>query len=103
MNIAKMMKQAQKMQADMARIQGELAKKTFEATAGGGAVKAVANGEGDLQSLTIDPAILKDADAEMLQDLIVTAVQEASQTAKQEAQKEMGKLTAGLNIPGLGF
>ncbi|MDR1191055.1 MAG: YbaB/EbfC family nucleoid-associated protein [Verrucomicrobiales bacterium] len=103
MNIAKMMKQAQKMQTDMARIQGELAKKTFEATAGGGAVKAVANGEGDLQSLTIAPELLKDADAEMLQDLIVSAVQEASQTAKKEAQKEMGKLTAGLGIPGLGF
>ena len=103
MNIAKMMKQAQKMQADMARIQEELAKKTFEATAGGGAVKAVANGEGELQSLTISPELLKDGDAEMLQDLIVTAVQEASQTAKKEAQKEMGKLTSGLNIPGLGF
>jgi DNA-binding YbaB/EbfC family protein len=100
MNIAKMMKQAQKMQADMARIQEELAKKTYEATAGGGAVKAVANGEGELQSLTIDPAILKDGDVEMLQDLIVTAVQEASQSAKKEAQKEMGKLTAGMNIPG---
>jgi DNA-binding YbaB/EbfC family protein len=103
MNIAKMMKQAQKMQSDMARIQEDLAKKTFEATAGGGTVKAVANGEGDLQSLTIDPAILKDGDVEMLQDLIVTAVQEAGQTAKKEAQKEMGKLTSGLNIPGLGF
>ncbi|MDR0533324.1 MAG: YbaB/EbfC family nucleoid-associated protein [Verrucomicrobiales bacterium] len=100
MNIAKMMKQAQKMQADMARIQEELAKKTYEATAGGGAVKAVANGEGELQSLTIDPAILKDGDVEMLQDLIITAVQEASQSAKKEAQKEMGKLTAGMNIPG---
>jgi DNA-binding YbaB/EbfC family protein len=103
MNIAKMMKQAQKMQADMARIQEDLAKKTFEATAGGGAVKAVANGEGELQSLTISPELLKDGDAEMLQDLIVTAVQEAGQTAKKEAQKEMGKLTSGLNIPGLGF
>jgi len=66
-------------------------------------VKAVANGEGELQSLTISPELLKDGDAEMLQDLIVTAVQEASQSAKKEAQKEMGKLTSGLNIPGLGF
>ncbi|MDR1304984.1 MAG: YbaB/EbfC family nucleoid-associated protein [Verrucomicrobiales bacterium] len=103
MNIAKMMKQAQQMQADMARIQQELAQKTFEAAAGGGAVKAVANGEGELQSLTIAPELLQDADVDMLQDLIVSAVQEASRTAKQTAQKEMGKLTAGLNIPGLGF
>ncbi|MDR1144773.1 MAG: YbaB/EbfC family nucleoid-associated protein [Verrucomicrobiales bacterium] len=103
MNIAKMMKQAQQMQADMARIQQELAQKTFTATTGGGAVKAVANGEGELQSLTIAPELLKDADVDMLQDLIVSAVQEAGRTAKQTAQKEMGKLTAGLNIPGLGF
>ena len=103
MNIAKMMKQAQKMQADMARIQADLAQKTYEAAAGGGAVKATVNGESELQALAIAPELLKDVDAEMLQDLIVTAVQEASQTAKAEAQKEMGRLTSGLNIPGLGF
>jgi nucleoid-associated protein EbfC len=101
--IAKMMKQAQKMQADAQRLQAELAAKTFEASAAGGAVKAVANGAGDLQSLAISPDLIKDAagDPDMLQDLILTAVREAVGKGRAEVQKEMSKLTAGLGIPGL--
>lgn len=102
MNIAKMMKQAQKMQGDMQRIQEDLAKRNYEATAAGGAVKATVGGDGELKSLFLSPDLLKEGDTEMLQDLIVTAVREASGTAKEEAAKEMGKLTAGLGIPGLG-
>ncbi len=103
MNIAKLMKQAQKMQADAARIQEELASRTYEATAGGGAVKAVSRGDGELLELKIDPQVIKDAadDAGMLEDLILTAIQEACGKAKVEAQAEMGKLTSGLGLPGL--
>jgi len=102
MNIAKMMKQAQQMQAQMQQVQAELAKRTYEATAGGNAVKAVASGDGELQSLTLSPEVIKDSanDPEMLQDLILTAVREASTKAKADAQKEMGKLTSGLGLPG---
>jgi nucleoid-associated protein EbfC len=102
MNIAKMMKQAQKMQGDMQRIQEDLANRNYEATAASGAVKAIVGGDGELKSLTLSPDLVKEGDAEMLQDLIVTAVREASAKAKTEAAQEMGKLTAGLGIPGLG-
>lgn len=102
MNIAKMMKQAQKMQSDMQRVQEELALRTYEASAAGGSIKAVVGGDGELKSLTLSPDILKEGDAEMLQDLIVTAVREATLLSKNEATKEMSKLTAGLGIPGLG-
>jgi DNA-binding YbaB/EbfC family protein len=102
MNIAKMMKQAQQMQSQMQRIQEDLAQRHYEATAGGGAVKAVVGGDGDLKSLTLSPDLVKDAagDPEMLQDLIVTVVREASGKAKAEAAAEMGKLTAGMGLPG---
>jgi DNA-binding YbaB/EbfC family protein len=102
MNIAKMMKQAQKMQGDMQRIQEDLAQRSYEASAAAGAVKATVGGDGELKSLILSPDLLKEGDAEMLQDLIVTAVREAGAKAKEEAAKEMGKLTAGLGIPGLG-
>jgi len=102
MNIAKMMKQAQKMQGDMQRVQEELALRNYEATAASGAIKAVVGGDGELKSLTLSPEIVKEGDAEMLQDFIVTAVREATELSKTEAAKEMGKLTAGLGIPGLG-
>ena len=102
MNIAKMMKQAQKMQADMQRMQEELAQQTFEGSAGGGVVKATAGGDGELKSLTISPDLLKGSDVEMLQDLIVTAVKQASDKGKQAAQSQMSKMTSGLGLPGLG-
>jgi len=104
MNIAKMMKQAQQMQSNLQKVQEDLAKRTYEATAGGGAVKAICTGEGHLQSLTISPEIVKEGDVEMLQDLILTAVQEVAEKARTEMQREMGKLTAGMGLPpGLGF
>jgi nucleoid-associated protein EbfC len=102
MNIAKMMKQAQQMQGKMQQIQEDLAKRTYEASAGGGAVKATASGDGELKSLTISPDLIKDAasDPDMLQDLILTAIREASAKAKTDAAAEMGKVTAGLGLPG---
>jgi DNA-binding YbaB/EbfC family protein len=103
MNIQKMLKQAQAMQAKMAETQEALAQQTIEASVGGGKVTATVNGAGDLISLQIDPSVVDPEDVEFLQDLIVSAVQEASTKAKEMAQSEMGKLTAGLNIPGLPF
>lgn len=103
MNPMKMMQQVQKMQADMARMQEELATRTYEASAGGGAVKATATGDGNLKSLTLSPEVVAAGDVEMLQDLIVTAVQEAVKKGRDDAQREIGKLTAGLKIPGLGL
>ena len=83
-------------------MQEELAKQTYEGSSGGGAVKAVATGDGELKSLTISPDLLKDGDVEMLQDLIVTAVRDASTKAKNAAQTQMARLTSGLGLPGLG-
>jgi DNA-binding YbaB/EbfC family protein len=103
MNIQKMLKQAQAMQAKMAEAQEALAQKTLEASSGGGKVTATVNGAGDLLALQIDPSVVDPEDVEFLQDLIVKAIQDAATQAKNEAQSEMGKLTAGLNIPGLPF
>jgi hypothetical protein len=104
MNIAKMMKQAQQMQADMQKLQAEVATKTFEGTAGGGAVKATVNGNADLTAIVISPDLVKEGDTDIIQDLVVVAIQEAQKIARDEVQKEMGKITAGMgNIPGLGF
>jgi DNA-binding YbaB/EbfC family protein len=104
MNIAKMMKQAQKMQAEAKRIQEELASKTFEAEAGGGAVKAIATGEGELKSISISPDLIKDAsdDPELLEDMVLSAVRDAIGKGKEAAAAEMGQLTSGMGIPGLG-
>jgi len=102
MNMMKMMKQAQELQAKAAKLQTELAARQYTAEAAGGQIKAVATGEGQLVSLKIDPALLKDSEAEMLEDLIVTAVREAIDKGKSDAQKELGKLMpAGLGgLPG---
>ena len=101
MNMMKMMKQAQELQAKAGKLQAELAARQYSAEAAGGQIKAVATGEGQLVSLKIDPALLKD-DAEMLEDLIVTAVREAIDKGKADAAKELGKLMpAGLGgLPG---
>jgi DNA-binding YbaB/EbfC family protein len=101
MNMMKMMKQAQELQAKAAKLQADLAARQYEAEAAGGQIKAVATGEGQLVSLKIDPALLKD-DAEMLEDLIVTAVREAIDKGKADAAKELGKLMpAGMGgLPG---
>jgi DNA-binding YbaB/EbfC family protein len=100
MNIAKLMKQAQQMQADMQKMQAELALRSYEVSVGGGAVKAVASGDGELKSLTIAPDLVKGGDVEMIQDLVLSAVQEASKQAKEAAAKEMGKMTSGMGLPG---
>ncbi len=102
MNVMKMMKQAQELQAKAQKLQTELAARQYEAEAAGGQIKAVASGEGMLVSLKISPELLKEGEAEMLEDLIVTAVREAIEKGKTDAAKELGKLMpAGLGgLPG---
>jgi DNA-binding YbaB/EbfC family protein len=100
-NMGKIMKQAQKMQEKMLRMQEELAAKTVEATAGGGMITAVVNGKYELVSLKIEREVVDPEDIEMLQDLIVAAVNEGVRKSQEMAQEEMAKVTGGLNIPGL--
>ena len=95
------MKQAQRMQQDMARVQAELAARTVEATSGGGAVKAVARCDGSLASVKIDPAAANPADVAMLEDLVVSAVNQALNQARDISTQEMGKVTQGMNLPGM--
>ena len=97
----KMLKQAQKLQAEMARVQEELASQRVEATAGGGVVRAVATGHGDLVELTIDPSVVDPSDIGMLSDLILAAVNEAQRNARALAENRMRAVTGGLQIPGL--
>ncbi|HHV19512.1 MAG TPA: YbaB/EbfC family nucleoid-associated protein [Thermoanaerobacterales bacterium] len=100
-NMNKLMKQVQKMQKDMVKLQEELQEKTVEATAGGGVVKVVASGKKQLVSIEIDPEAVDPEDVEMLQDLVLAAANEALQKAEDMVADEMGKLTGGLNMPGL--
>ena len=95
------MKQAQQMQQKMARLQEELGDREVEATAGGGMVTARVNGRQQLLGVTIDPAAVDPEDVEMLQDLVVAAVNEALKKSQEMAQEEMGRITGGMNIPGL--
>ncbi len=95
-NMNKLMKQAQKMQAEMAKAQEELAEKEVEAVVGGGAVKAVANGSKEITSLTIDPDVIDPDDVEMLEDLIMAAVNEALVKAEEMSQEALGKITGGI-------
>lgn len=96
-----LMKQAQKMQARMAEMQEELAKKNVEATAGGGMVTVTANGKQEILSIKIDPEVVKSQDAEMVEDLVLAGVNEALRKVREMAKEEMSKLTGGINIPGL--
>ena len=96
-----MMKQAQKLQAKMLKMQEELAEQTIETTAGGGMVKVVANGRQQVVSIEIDPEVIDPEDAEMLQDLVLAAVNDALAKSQEMVSSEMGKLTGGMNIPGL--
>lgn len=100
-NMGKMMKQVQKMQADMAKMQEELVNKTVEASSGGGMVKVVANGKQELMSIAINPEAVDPEDVEMLQDMILAAVNEALRQSQEMVAKEMSKITGGMNIPGL--
>jgi nucleoid-associated protein EbfC len=97
-NLAKM---AQQMQAGMARVDAELQELRVEGTAGGGAVKAIATGKQELESITIDPGVVDPEDVEMLQDLVLAAVREALDQAKAIAEQKLGAVTGGLRIPGL--
>lgn len=96
------MRQAQKLQTEMAKMQEEAKKKTVEATAGGGMVTAVASGGGELISLKIEKDVVNPEDVEMLQDLVIAAANEALRRAQEMVQGEMSKLTGGLQMPGIG-
>lgn len=100
--IGDLMKQAQKMQEEMGRVQEESKKKTYEASAGGGMVVATANGAAEIVSLKIERDVVNPDDIEMLQDLIVAAVNEALRGAQQLVSEDMKKITGGMNLPGLG-
>ena len=96
-----MIKQAQKMQQDMLKMQEEMESKEYDATAGGGMVKAVVYGKLEVLSLTINPEAVDPEDVDMLQDMVVAAVNEAMRKAEAEAAQNMSKLTGGLNLGGL--
>ncbi len=100
-NLGNILKQAQKMQAKIAEIQDEMADKTVEASSGGGMVAVVANGKQELVSVVVDPEIAGSDDIDMLQDLIVAAVNEALKKSRELMSEEMGKVTSGLGIPGM--
>ena len=100
-SIGKLMKQAARMQQQMEQIQNELAKRTIEATSGGGAVKVVARCDGTIASIKIDPQALNPSDAQLLEDMILTAANQALNQAKEISNSEMGRVTAGFNLPGL--
>ena len=103
-NIMKMMKQAADMQKNMAKAQESLAALELEHRAGGGAVTIKISGDGNVAAIRIDPKVIQPGEAEMLEDLILTAVRGAQELARETAAKEMQKLTAGLNLPpGFGF
>jgi hypothetical protein len=96
-----MIRQAQKMQEEMTRVQGELEQREFTATSGGGAVEVVITGKKQMKSITLKPEVVDPEDIEMLQDLILAAVNEAFSKAEETTAAEMEKVTGGLNIPGL--
>ncbi len=104
MNIAKMMKQAQKMQQQLAEKQSELASQVVSATAGGGKISVTATAGGDILSIKIDPDVVDASDVEFLEDLVLTGVNQAIAEGRKITEAEMGKLTAGLGLPpGLGL
>jgi len=100
-SIGKLMKQAARMQQQMEQIKNSLASRTVEATSGGGAVKVVAKCDGTIASIKIDPQALNPSDAQVLEDMILTAANQALGQAKEISTAEMGKATAGFHLPGL--
>jgi DNA-binding YbaB/EbfC family protein len=100
-NMQKMMKQVQKMQADMARMQEEMAERTVEASAGGGAVKIVMSGKQEVKEITIDPEALNPEEADILQDMLMAAFNEAVRKSQDMLAQEMNKITGGMKIPGM--
>lgn len=99
-SIGKLVKQAAKMQQQMEQVQSDLASRTVEATSGGGAVKVAAKCDGTLKSITIDPQALNPGDAQLLEDMVLTAVNQALTQAKEISTSEMSKVTSGFNMPG---
>ncbi|MBQ2932059.1 MAG: YbaB/EbfC family nucleoid-associated protein [Clostridia bacterium] len=100
-NMNQMLKQAKKMQEQMMKMQEEMEEKVYEATAGGGAVSVKVSGKKELREINITPEVVDPDDVEMLQDLIIAAVNEAMRKADESSADEMSRLTGGLNIPGL--
>jgi nucleoid-associated protein EbfC len=101
-NVAQLQKQAARMQQQMEQVQAQLAVRTVEATSGGGAVKVTARCDGSLAAVKIDPAALNAADAALLEDMILTAANQALNQGREISNAEMGKVTAGIKLPGLG-
>ena len=101
MDMKKMMKQAQRMQAELAKAQDEIKELEFEATAGGGMVKVVAKGDMTIQSIAIDPEAVDPEDVDMLQDMVLAAVNEALRGVSEISSQRLNAATGGLNIPGL--
>ncbi|MFN2418714.1 MAG: YbaB/EbfC family nucleoid-associated protein [Candidatus Limnocylindria bacterium] len=101
MNIGQIAKMAQQMQAQMAQVQQELAETTLEATAGGGAVRVVITGAQEVRSVEIDPSAIDPDEAEMLQDLVMTAINEAIGRSKELERERMGSIAGGMGIPGM--
>ena len=101
--LGKFLKQAQKMQEQMTKVQEELAQREVEASSGGGAVKAVAKCDGTIARIKIDPKVVDPKDVEMLEDLILGAVANALEVAKKTQTEEMNKVTAGMNLPGMAM
>ena len=100
-SIGKLMKQAARIQKQMEDVQSQLSARTVETTSGGGVVKIVAKGDGTIASIKIDPQAVNPADTQLLEDLILTAVNSALTQMKEISNSEMGKVTSGFNIPGL--
>lgn len=100
-NMGQMLKQAQKMQEDMAKLNDELSQREVTATVGGGAVSVTANGKKEISEIKISPSAVDPQDVEMLQDLVLAAVNEALRKAEEMAGAEMAKITGGLNLPGM--
>ncbi len=100
-SIGKLMKQAARMQQQMEQVQQDLGNRTVEATSGGGVVKVVAKCDGTIASIKIDPQAVNPADVQLLEDMVLTAANQALGQAKEISTAEMGKVTAGFNLPGL--
>ena len=100
-SIGKLMKQAARMQQQIQQVQSDLANRTVDATSGGGAVKVVVRCDGTLASLKIDPQAVNPADVQLLEDMVITAANQALGQAKEISNAEMSKVTAGFNLPGL--
>jgi len=101
-NVAQLQKQAARMQQQMEQVQAQLAVRTVEATSGGGAVKVTARCDGSLAAVKIDPAALNAADAALLEDMILTATNQALNQGREISNAEMAKVTAGMKLPGFG-